>query len=109
MEDNIILSLFYFLLGGLFLIFGYVLFKNKVSRNVFFGIRLKKSLESDELWYRINRYGGKCSMLWSIPYIILGGLYIILPELLEYEFLILLGLLMLTVPIIQIYQFSRKL
>jgi hypothetical protein len=36
------------------------------------GIRIPAAFESDENWYRINRYGGKSLIGWSVPVIIIG-------------------------------------
>lgn len=53
---------------GLFLVgISIPLWMEKVPRNGWYGVRLEKSLESDENWYRINRFGGLTGVL-------LGGL-----------------------------------
>jgi SdpI/YhfL family protein len=44
----------------------------KVPMNNAYGIRFKKSFESEELWYKINAYGGKLLIIWSIPLVFLG-------------------------------------
>jgi len=38
----------------------------KVGMNPLYGVRFPRSFESDELWYRINRYGGRRLIVWSI-------------------------------------------
>jgi len=48
------------------------LYNGKVKMNKVFGVRFKKSFESEELWYKINRYGARQMIIWSIPQILLG-------------------------------------
>lgn len=37
-----------------------------------YGVRIPQSMESEENWYVINRYGGKCLIGWSIPVLLIG-------------------------------------
>jgi hypothetical protein len=53
----------------------------KIPMNHAYGIRFAKSFESEELWFRINRYGGKQLIIWSIPIILLGLAVFIFPAL----------------------------
>ena len=48
------------------------LLRGKVKRNGWYGVRLSESLESEEAWLRINRYGAKRLILWSLPVLVLG-------------------------------------
>ena len=44
----------------------------KIPMNRGYGIRYARSMESEELWLRINKYGGKQIIIWSLPIAILG-------------------------------------
>lgn len=52
--------------GLLFIMISIPLAKQKIAMNKFYGFRFKKAFDSDEHWYRINTYGGKLLILWSI-------------------------------------------
>jgi len=51
----------------------------KIPMNPVYGIRFRKSYESEETWYRVNRYGGKQLIIWSIPLLGIGLLSFFLP------------------------------
>lgn len=51
----------------------------KIPMNSAYGFRFAKSFESDDLWFRINRYGGRQLILWSIPIALLGLAAIFFP------------------------------
>jgi hypothetical protein len=55
------------------------LIKRKVSMNKVYGVRIKKAFESEENWYKINAYGGKQLILWSLPLVLLGIATFFLP------------------------------
>ncbi len=48
------------------------LVKGSVKMNRFYGIRFAKSYESEEDWRKINKYGGKQLIIWSIILAIFG-------------------------------------
>lgn len=52
---------------------------NKIPMNKTYGIRFKQSFESQEKWYKINAYGGRQLIVWSIPLFLLGVAAIFLP------------------------------
>jgi hypothetical protein len=54
------------------------LLKGRIKMNRWYGIRLKKSVESEENWYKINRYGAQRMILWSLVIVAIGivGLFI---------------------------------
>lgn len=60
------------------------LYREKIKMNHSYGIMLGKSFESEENWYKINKYGAKRLMFWSIPLFVLGVITIFLPPLNEY-------------------------
>ena len=55
------------------------LVRRKVGMNKLYGIKIKKAFESEENWYKINAYGGKQMILWSIPLLLLGIATFFLP------------------------------
>lgn len=55
------------------------LIKRKIKMNYLYGVRIKKSFESEENWYNINAYGGKQLVIWSIPMIIAGLVCFLVP------------------------------
>lgn len=56
----------------LFIVISVPLVKQKISMNNLYGFRIKRAFESDENWFKINTYGGKQLISWSIPLIIIG-------------------------------------
>ena len=53
---------------GLLMILLSITLKNgSIKMNHWYGFRISKSFESDELGYKINEYGAKRFMMWSIP------------------------------------------
>ena len=51
----------------------------KIPMNSACGFRFAKSFESDDLWFEINRYGGRQLIIWSIPIALLGLATLFLP------------------------------
>ena len=58
--------------GALLIIFSIPLLKGHVKMNRIYGVRFRKCFESEENWYRINRYSAKRVIIWSIPIILVG-------------------------------------
>jgi hypothetical protein len=42
------------------------LYLGKIKMNYAYGFRIRKAFESEENWYKINRYGAKALMWWSV-------------------------------------------
>ena len=55
------------------------LMRRRVKPNKLYGIRFKKSYESEELWYAINEYGGRRMFFWSIFVVIAGVIPFFVP------------------------------
>lgn len=51
----------------------------KIPMNWFYGIRFQKSFESEENWYKINKYGGKLLIIWSLPIFLVGVITLFVP------------------------------
>ena len=69
---NITLGFTNILMGGLLLGLSIPLVKGKVKMNYFYGVRFKKSFESEENWYALNRYGGRLLTYWSVLIMAVG-------------------------------------
>jgi hypothetical protein len=65
----------------LFVVISIPLVLGKIPMNSAYGFRFAKSFESDDLWLRINRYGGRQLILWSIPIALLGVATLLFPVL----------------------------
>ena len=52
--------------------FSIPLIRRKVAMNKTYGIRFRESFLSDEAWYRINAFGGKCLLAASVPMLLVG-------------------------------------
>jgi hypothetical protein len=84
------------------------LVKRKISMNPWYGVRIPKSFESEENWYKINAYGGKRLILWIAAFFLpldsdAGGT-VLLTLLLAFA-----PLIAIVPPIIEIVIFSRKM
>ena len=64
---NITLGISNLFVATTLILLGIPLTQQKVSMNKTYGVRIKKAFESEENWYKINAYGGKQLVLWSIP------------------------------------------
>ncbi len=69
---NITLGLTNTILATLFLVISIPLVKGKIPMNRVYVFRIAKAFESDEKWYKINAYGGRQLMLWSLPLFLFG-------------------------------------
>ncbi len=91
------------------------LVKRKIKMNRWYGVRLKKSFESDENWYEINAYGGRQLIIWSLALIAVGIILLFIPlDDPNKDFTALaLGaapvLVFMVVPIVKIFRFAGKL
>jgi hypothetical protein len=83
----------------------------KIPMNRFYGVRFKKSFESDENWYKINHYGGKQLIAWSIPLLIIGILTFVFPVREDSMLTTLIGCapLIVLVPAYLSYKYASKL
>jgi len=69
---NLIFGIAHILTGLLFIGISIPLLKGSVKMNHLYGVRFKKSFESAENWYKINRYGAKQMILAGVAMIIIG-------------------------------------
>ena len=80
----------------------------KIKMNCVYGFRIRKAFESEENWYKINRYGAKTLMCWSVVIMGVGiaCLFIDPPSVLTVAKL---GFMSLLVPIVQTLYYARRL
>ena len=65
-EANLMFGIGHLFCAGLFAVLGAGFAQGTIKRNALAGFRTKKALESDENWKKINEYGGKRLMFWSV-------------------------------------------
>lgn len=108
---NFLLAISNIFVGILMILLSIPLVLRQMPMNKVYGIRFKKSFESEENWYKINTYGGKQLILWSIPLILLGVTTFFLPldENKHWIILIACAPLIILVPVVISYIYSRKL
>jgi hypothetical protein len=92
------------------------LVKRKIKMNPWYGVRIPKSFESEENWYKINAYGGKRMIVWALLPAVVGIVAFFLPLDSDAGGTPLLAVLLAFVPliaiipaIIEIVIFSRKM
>ena len=87
------------------------LLKGRIPPNAIYGVRIKKSFESEANWYAINRYGAVWLMGYGAAFVLLGLLALALP-LASHPLLIFAvafaPLWLLIVPAVQILRYSRR-
>jgi hypothetical protein len=64
-ETYILVGIIHIFVAALVSVMSIPLIKGEIEPNRYYGIRLKKAYQSPELWYEINRHGGKCLVGWS--------------------------------------------
>lgn len=80
--------------------------------NHWYGIRFKKSFESDENWFKINKYGAQQFIKWSAPLVLIGVITFFIPFgnratlIMIFSFL---PVLIIIPPIVKTYQYARTL
>jgi hypothetical protein len=79
MNGNIILGLTNIAVALVLIGVSIPLVMNKIKMNSFYGVRIPKAFLSEENWYKINAYGGKQLIIWSIPVIISGIVSFFIP------------------------------
>ncbi len=56
----------------LFIVGALPLLKREIEPNRWYGIRIRKAFASEENWYRINQYGARRLIFWSVA-VLLGA------------------------------------
>lgn len=87
------------------------LLRGNVGRNSLYGFRTRKSLESDENWDAINRYGAAAMIRWGWALLVAGVLTLFLPLEGNTPMTLLAAViptLLVIVPCVQTWLYSRK-
>jgi hypothetical protein len=87
------------------------LLRGRVRRNAFFGVRFAESMQSDEAWLAINRYGARRMIEWSGPLIVVGVVSLLLPLESHFALAMTMGLAPLVfvfAPLVQTYRYARR-
>jgi len=66
------LGLAYMCVACVFIAISVPLVLRKIPMNNFYGFRIGKAFESDEMWYKINAFGGKQFIFWSVILLLIG-------------------------------------
>lgn len=110
-EANIIVGLSNCIVGILMIVLCIPLKKGIVKMNMLYGIRFEKSFESEEYWHKINEYGAKRFIFWSLPLLALGICAFLIPF--DTEILILIfafaPLVIILIPTVQSYYYAKNL
>ena len=79
--NNIDVGLGNIIVGLLLIILCVPLVKRKIKMNKWYGMRYPEAFKSEEDWYRINEYGGRIFIYWTIPSVLIGVIVLFLPPL----------------------------
>ncbi len=107
---GLVIGLFNVSMGVLIVAVAYPLAKGKVSMNHWYGVRVRQSFESEEKWYRINRYGGRQLMIWGAIIAALGAaaMFIDLGSRMELMVIFLFAPLLVLIPAARSVLYARK-
>ena len=95
--------------GLLFIGLSVPLLKGSIRMNRWYGFRIRKAFESEENWYKINKYGAQRLIIWSLAMIITGVVYFFLePRLASAIGIWPLGVFTL-IPIIETLLYAKRL
>ncbi|WP_373893192.1 SdpI family protein [Virgibacillus sp. CBA3643] len=107
--ENIFVAVINITCGLLFVCLGIPFYKERVKMNHLYGVKFNKSFESEENWYKINKYCVKRLMIWSIPLLFIGIIAIFLPPLNEFLMIMFtFAPCIVLIPAIESYIYSKK-
>ena len=109
---NLDIGLSLALSGALLIAVCLPLLKDRIKPNALYGIRLPKSFESDDNWFKMNRYGAKQMILWAGVMMALGALSFFLPlqgNAILATIVAVAPVLLLLIPVFQIFRYSKTL
>jgi uncharacterized membrane protein len=96
------------ILGSVIFILLIPLYRGKVRTNPVYGIRTRKAFESEENWYKINRYGAIALMYWAALLMVMGITCLYIPP----QFVLTVvkvSILLIIIPLIQIMRYAKML
>ena len=108
--SSVIIGICNLFMGALMIGLHVPLLQGKVKMNPLYGMRFKKSFESEENWYAINRYGARLMIRWSLVILAVGLATFFIP--LDTRPALAIGLafvpLVVVIPAIQCYRFAKQ-
>ncbi|CAN7510367.1 SdpI family protein [Rossellomorea sp. LjRoot5] len=109
--SNIGVSLTHISASLIFIGISIPLLLGKIKMNTYYGIRISKSFESDEAWFKINRYGALQIILWSVPLFLAGMVFLFLPPFTETAEVVLVFLpcVWLVPPVVRTFFYAKEL
>ena len=110
MSINEVLGISNLIIGLLMILLAIPLKNGSIKMNHWYGFRFSKSFESDEAWYKINEYGAKRFIVWSIP-ILIAGIFCFIVPFDENMFLILFFSffpMIVVIPAIECYRYAKN-
>ena len=107
---GLVIGLFNVLMGVLIIAVAYPLAREKVGMNHLYGVRVRQSFESEEKWYKINRYGGRQLMIWGAIIAALGAVAMFMDLESSWELLVIFLLvpLLVLIPAARSVLYARK-
>ena len=110
---NVVLALSYIANGVLLVLVCLPLLKDKIGPNRWYGVRVKKSFESREKWFALNRYGAKRFITWA-GVLVVCGIMLLLTRINDSQstlvlLLALLPAVLIFIPLVQILRYAKKL
>ena len=112
-NEEIILSIVNIFLGVMTIAVCIPMLNGKIKMNYWYGIRItRKAFESEENWYKINKYGAQRMIRWSMVPLVAGIVTLLVPV--GYTVSLLLAIFLplvfiVIIPIIEILRFAKKL
>ena len=109
---SLTIGLSWLLTGILSILLCLPLIKRKIPRNSFYGMRFPQSFQSEEAWFKINAFGGKQMLQWSLLLIASGALTFFLPLQTHPARALFAGLaplIFILIPIRQTWRFAKSL
>jgi uncharacterized membrane protein len=64
----------YLVTGTVYILVSIPLLFNKVGPNWFYGVRIPKAYESDEMWYKVNHLGAKVFLRYGVVMLAIGAI-----------------------------------
>lgn len=108
---NIVIGMANLIVGLLMIILAIPLKNGSIKMNYWYGFRIPKSFESDDVWYMLNEYFAERFIKWSLPIILAGMFSFFIPfgdNLLLILFFSFFPMIIL-IPAYETYRYSKNL
>ena len=110
--ENVTVGIALVLSGALIIAVCLPLLNGQIKPNALYGVGMAKSFESDENWFKMNRFGAKQMMLWAGAIIVFGLAAFFLPLQGNKDLMAIVAIvpaLLMLIPVFQIYRYSKTL